>query len=187
MSLLEVDWSKIPAPHDDGGAAHLPGAALPSIALRATRGEMVDLSALAGRTVIYTYPMTGRPDTPLPQGWDMLPGARGCTPQSCAFRDHLSELLGLGVKRVFGLSTQDTPYQQEAAERLHLSFPLLSDAELCLQRALTLPVMEVEGMVLLKRLAMIVDDGVISHVIYPVFPPDENAAMVIDWLVANRR
>ncbi len=182
MDLNEVDWTQIPTPLDDGGAKHLPGAQLPSVALPATNGEMVDLAALNGRTVIYTYPMTGRPDTPLPDGWDMLPGARGCTPQSCGFRDHSNELTQLGVSNLFGISTQDTHYQKEAADRLHLPFALLSDSNLLLQSQLNLPAMKVEEVTLLKRLTMIIDDGYITHVMYPVFPPDESAASVIRWL-----
>ena len=186
IDLHRVDWTQIPAPKDDGGAKHLIGASVPSVILTATSGEMVNLAALAGRTVVYAYPMTGRPDVPLPDGWDMLPGARGCTPQSCAFRDHLDELTRLGVSRIFGLSTQGTEYQQEAANRLQLPFSLLSDEDLLLKNGLNLPVMSVEGMTLLKRLTMVVDDGVITQVFYPVFPPDESAARVIDWLKGSR-
>ena len=181
-NLLDVDWSSIPAPQDDGATNHLPGTRLPAFALPATNGEQVDLSSLAGRSVIYAYPMTGQPDVPLPDGWDLIPGARGCTPQSCAFRDHAADIASLGVTGLFGLSTQTTQYQQEAAARLHLPFPLLSDADLLLVRALSLPVFEVEQKVLMKRLTLIIDDGVISKVFYPVFPPDENAGVVIDWL-----
>ena len=181
-NLTEVDWSTIPTPEDDGAADHLSGATLPSLTLPATDGAAVDLSRLAGRSVVYAYPMTGRPGVALPDNWDAIPGARGCTPQSCAFRDHHAELTALGVDHVFGLSTQDTGYQREAAERLHLPFPLLSDAALKLTRALTLPTFEAGGMTLLKRLALIIDDGRITKVFYPVFPPDRNAADVIDWL-----
>lgn len=155
--------------------------AIPSLALAATSGEEIDLAALPGRTVVYAYPMTGRPGVALPGGWDEIPGARGCTPQSCAFRDHHAELQALGA-RVFGLSTQDTEYQREAAERLHLPFPLLSDAGLRLTNALRLPTFEVEGMTLHKRLTMVVQDGRIEHVFYPVFPPDRNAEEVMGWL-----
>ena len=137
---------------------------------------------LAGRTVLYIYPRTGVPGVELPPGWDDIPGARGCTPQSCGFRDHFAELKELGVDHVFGLSTQDTAYQREAAERLHLPFPMLSDAELKFARALKLPTFSAAGMTLLKRMALVVDDGVIVKVFYPVFPPDKNAAEVIAWL-----
>ncbi len=182
MSLIEVDWSRIPPPEDDGAADHLPGMAIPSIALAATHGCDIDLSTLAGRSIVYIYPMTGRPDTPLPEGWDMIPGARGCTPQSCAFRDHFEELRALGVSHLFGLSVQDTDYQREAAERLHLPFPLLSDAGLALADALRLPRMEVHGVTLLKRLTLIIDDGAIAKVFYPVFPPDAHVGDVLSWL-----
>lgn len=171
----------LPAPEDDGASDHLVGMRLLSLSLPATNGRQIDLSAQPGRVVIYAYPRTGRPDQPLPDGWDAIPGARGCTPQSCAFRDHYAELQALGAE-VFGLSTQDTEYQREAAERLHLPFPLLSDADLSLTRALRLPTFDVEGLTLIKRLTMIVSDGVIEHVFYPVFPPDRNAGDVIAWL-----
>jgi peroxiredoxin len=179
------DWSTIPAPPDDGAAAHLQGLRLPVIALPATNGPPVDLSAFDGRTVVYVYPRTGRPDEPNPDGWDQIPGARGCTPQSCAFRDHAAEIAGLGAERLYGLSTQDTAYQQEMAARLHLPFPVLSDAALALTKALRLPSFEVDGATLLKRMAWIIDAGVVTKVFYPVFPPDRNAADVIAWLQAN--
>ena len=125
---------------------------------------------------------TGKPGVPNPAGWDMIPGARGCSPQSCAFRNHFAELQRLGVAQLFGLSTQDTVYKAEAAARLHLPFPLLSDAGLALTRALRLPTFEVDGMTLLKRLTLVIDGGQIAHVFYPVFPPDQNAAAVVEWL-----
>jgi peroxiredoxin len=178
--------NNLPAPQDDGAARHLFGRRLPDLALRATDGEAVTLSRLAGRTVIYVYPRTGRPGQALPTGWDGIPGARGCTPQSCAFRDHFAELKRLGVAQLYGLSTQESDYQREAAERLHLPFALLSDVELKLTRALTLPTFTVEGMTLIKRMAWIIDDGVISHVFYPVFPPDKNAEQVVAWIQASR-
>jgi peroxiredoxin len=143
---------------------------------------MVDVSALQGVTVVYAYPMTGRPGIPLPEGWDMLPGARGCTPQSCAFRDHFAELQQRGVRHLFGLSIQATDYQAEAAQRLHLPFALLSDAEFRLAGALGLPTFETAGMRLLKRLTLIVCDGGIIKTFYPVFPPDQNAEQVKAWL-----
>ena len=133
------DWSTIPAPKDDGATRHLVGAKLASVFLRATDGGMVDLSAVRGRTVVYAYPRTGKPGVENPPGWDMIPGARGCSPQSCSFRDHFAELKRLGVQHLFGLSTQDPAYQQEAAERLHLPFALLSDEHLALSRAMQLP------------------------------------------------
>ena len=171
----------LPIPTDDGTADHLPGTHLPPIPLASTGGETVDLSALAGRTVVYCYPMTGRPDRSLPAGWDEIPGARGCTPQSCSFRDHHAELQALGT-RVFGLSTQDTEYQREAAARLRLAFALLSDENLVFAEALDLPTFEVEGMVLLKRLTLVIKDGRIEKVFYPVFPPDRSAQDVVEWL-----
>jgi peroxiredoxin len=172
----------IPVPHDDGAARHLQGLALPSLSLAATDGSRVDLSKLAGRTVLYVYPRTGVPGQPLPEGWDAIPGARGCTPQSCSFRDHFAELKRLGVAHLYGLSTQDTAYQREAVERLKLPFAILSDAGLALTRAIDLPTFAVAGMTLLKRMALVVDDGVIGKVFYPVFPPDKSAAEVIAWL-----
>lgn len=181
-TLHEVDWSRLPAPEDDGAASHLAGLKLPSAALPATDGTTVDLSSLPGCTVVYAYPMTGRPDRDLPAGWDMIPGARGCTPQSCAFRDHLAELREAGADHVFGLSVQDTAYQAEAADRLHLPFSLLSDAEYRLAGALRLPVMEVDGVRLLKRITLVCRDGEIRKVFYPVFPPDRNVRDVLEWL-----
>ena len=181
-SIEPPDWSKIPAPEDDGATRHLLGMALPSVALAATDGSTVDLATLRGRTVVYAYPRTGRPGVANPEGWDLIPGARGCTPQTCAFRDHFSELQALGVEHLFGLSTQDSDYQREAAERLHLPFAILSDEHLTLTRALKLPTFEVDGMKLLKRFTMIITDGVIEHVFYPVFPPDRNAGDVLSWL-----
>ena len=175
----------LPRPVDDGAARHLVGLPMPKLSLRSTSGRTVDLSALAGaRTVIYAYPMTGVPGKALPDGWDMIPGARGCTPQSCGFRDHHKELAELGAD-VFGLSTQTTDYQREMSERLHLPFEVLSDAELELTEALRLPTFEVDGMRLLKRLTLIVSGGRIEHVFYPVFPPNESAATVIAWLKAH--
>ncbi|MEM8877954.1 MAG: peroxiredoxin [Pseudomonadota bacterium] len=175
----------LPAPEDDGAAQHLPGTRLPDMDLPATDGRMVDLSALAGRTVLYIYPMTGQPGTALPDGWDEIPGARGCTPQSCAFRDHFGELKAAGATHVFGLSTQETGYQQEAADRLHLPFLLLSDARHDLGEALAIPEFSADGMRLYKRMALIIDDGVITHCFYPVFPPDRNAGDVLEWLTGN--
>lgn len=185
-NLTEVDWSKIPAPVDDGGARHLPGSVLPDIALPATDGVRVSLAKLNGRSIVFIYPRTGRPgQIGLVDNWDQIPGARGCTPQSCAFRDLHADLKAAGAARVFGLSTQDTAYQQEAVERMHLPFAVLSDEKLELTTALRLPIMEVAGHVLLKRMALVIDDGRISHVFYPVFPPDQNAVDVLAWLRAN--
>jgi peroxiredoxin len=186
-SLHQVDWSKIPAPEDDGGARHLTGLAVPDVALPATDGTQVSLARLLGRVVVFAYPRTGVPGqiSPVPD-WDMIPGARGCTPQACAYRDLHRELTAAGAARVFGLSTQDTAYQREAAGRLHLPFPLLSDEKLALSTALRLPLMQVGGMTLIKRLALVIDDGRISNAFYPVFPPDRNAGDVLAWLEQNR-
>jgi peroxiredoxin len=175
----------IPVPQDDGAARHLAGVKLPDLALPATSGPAVNLAKLRGRTVLYIYPRTGVPGVDAPPGWDDIPGARGCTPQSCGFRDHFAELKTLGVAQVYGLSTQDTAYQREATERLHLPFPLLSDAELDFARGLHLPLFMTSGMTLLKRMALVIDDGVIIKVFYPVFPPDKNAVEVVAWLRSN--
>ncbi|MBD5656311.1 MAG: peroxiredoxin [Candidatus Eremiobacteraeota bacterium] len=183
-SVSTPDWSTVAPPADDGAAAHLTGTRIPSIQLESTSGASVDLATLAGRTVAYAYPRTGQPGVDNPEGWDAIPGARGCTPQSCAFRDHFAELTRLGVAHVFGISTQAPAYQREAAARLHLPFPLLSDERLTFIRALALPTFQVQGMVLLKRLTLVIDDGIVTKVFYPVFPPDSNAAEVIDWLTS---
>jgi peroxiredoxin len=185
-NLLEVDWSKIPAPIDDGGAAHLKGMAIPPVSLVATDDTSVTLSSLKGRTVVFAYPRTGEPGKiGLVDDWDLIPGARGCTPQTCAFRDLFAELKAAGASHVFGLSTQSNEYQAEMASRLHLPFPVLSDENLALTRALNLPTMEVAGLTLIKRLTLIIDDGRITPVFYPVFPPDRNAADVLEWLKEN--
>ena len=174
-------------PQDDGACAHLTGMQLPSIPLCSTRGRMIDLAQLKGTLVVYIYPRTGRPDQELPTGWNAIPGARGCTPQSCAFRDHYTELKQLGVAELFGLSTQDTAYQQEAVARLHLPFEILSDEKLEFARALKLPTFEVDGMSLIKRITLVVRDATIVKVFYPVFPSDRNAQEVTDWLTTPVR
>ena len=176
----------IPIPQDDGAARHLVGMTLPDLALPSTDGAPVNLSKLNGRSVVYIYPRTGVPGVDLPPGWNEIPGARGCTPQSCSFRDHFGELTRLGVAHLFGLSTQDTAYQQEAATRLHLPFAILSDNKLALTQALKLPTFTTSGMTLLKRMALVIDDGVIVKAFYPVFPPDKNAEEVIAWLQASK-
>lgn len=182
-TVLPVD---LPRPVNDGACDHLPGLRVPAIALPATDGTMVDLSlARDGRTVVYVYPRTGRPNEPLPTGWDAIPGARGCTPESCAFRDHHAELQALGA-RVFGLSAQSTDDQREVVERLHLPFAVLSDADLAFARALRLPTFTVDGMELIKRLTLVLRAGAIEHVFYPIFPPDAHAADVCRWLANNR-
>ncbi|MDB5566176.1 MAG: BcpB protein [Tardiphaga sp.] len=185
-NLLDVDWSKIPAPEDDGAAAHLVGMAIPPVSLRATNDTAVTLSELPGRVVVFGYPRTGEPGKiALVDDWDMIPGARGCTPQTCAFRDLFAELKTAGAQHVFGLSTQSNDYQTEMAVRLHLPFPVLSDERLELVHALDLPTMDVADLTMIKRLALIIDDANITHVFYPVFPPDRNAGDVLEWLKAN--
>jgi peroxiredoxin len=174
--------ANLPRPRDDGGARHLKGMAIPDLALPSTANRMVNLSKItATRTVIYCYPMTGQPGKALPQGWDDIPGARGCTPETCGFRDHHTDLAKLHAE-VFGLSTQDTPYQQEMVKRLEVPFEVLSDEHLAFARALKLPTFTVEGMTLLRRLTLIVKAGRIEHVFYPVFPPDTHAEEVLAWL-----
>jgi peroxiredoxin len=186
QSLTHVDWSEIPAPVDDGGADHLTGAKLPPVALATTSGGHVTLSTLAGRTVVYTYPRTGQPGSiGLVPHWDQIPGARGCTPQACAFREHYAELAAYGVRHLFGLSTQSSVYQREARDRLHLPFDLISDHGLTLTRALDLPTLVVADETLIQRMAWVIDDGVITKVFYPVFPPDRNAQDVLIWLATG--
>ena len=181
MTSFEQLPTGLPVPVDDGAAAHLRGRTLPGLRLPATTGGEVDLGALRGRTVLYIYPRTGVPGEPLPTGWDSIPGARGCTPETCAFRDHHAELRAAGAA-VLGLSAQPPAEQAEAAGRLGLPFPLLSDPELRLAAELDLPTFGVDAMVLYRRLTLVVDDGVIDHVFYPVFPPDGHAAEVLEWL-----
>jgi peroxiredoxin len=172
----------LPEPIDDRAADHLVGSLMPKVSLVSTKGRTIDLSQLtAPWTVIYCYPMTGVPGRPLPDHWDDIPGARGCTPQTCGFRDHYAELVQLKAE-VFGLSTQTSEYQREMAKRLDLPFEILSDAAFEFCDALRLPTFEVAGMRLLKRLTMIVRHHRIEHVFYPVFPPNESAAQVIRWL-----
>jgi peroxiredoxin len=173
----------LPVPEDDGAADHLVNAVVPPVALRATTGEKVTLAELPGRTILFCYPRTGRPDQELPPGWNAIPGARGCTPEACGFRDAHGQFADLGA-RVLALSTQGPDYQREMAERLRLPFPVLSDERLELTHALGLPTFETTGWTLLKRLTLVIDDGTIAHAFYPVFPPDSHAAEVLAWLRA---
>lgn len=177
----------LPAPQDDGAADHLPGLPMPELSLRTSDGRTVDLGALGpGRTIVYLYPRTGQPGVELPQGWNAIPGARGCTPESCGFRDHFADLQATGVTAVWGLSSQDPDYQAEAVERLHLPFDMLSDPEFSLADALTLPTFAATGHDrLYSRLTLVIRDGAIEHVFYPAFPPDTHAEQVLDWLRAN--
>jgi peroxiredoxin len=174
----------LPEPVDDGAADHLPGMRMPAVALPSTAGREVRLDEQPGRVVVFCYPRTGRPGEELPAGWNDIPGARGCTPETCGFRDRHGPFAELGV-RLFGLSTQETEYQREMVERLDVPFEVLSDAELRLTRALPLPTFELDGMTLLNRITLVIDDGAIEHVFYPVFPPDTHAAAVLDWLAAQ--
>jgi peroxiredoxin len=176
--------SDLPRPVDDGAAAHLEGQRLPDVALERTDGRLVALGALRGRWVVYLYPRTGRPGVPSPSGWDAIPGARGCTPQSCGFRDHHATLTALATG-VLGVSSQTSDDQREARDRLQLPFELLSDPSLRLAEALGLPTFLVDGMQLYGRITLIVDDGLIRKVFYPVFPPDRSAADVLSWLEAG--
>jgi peroxiredoxin len=186
MAFAQTNLNQLPAnlprPNDDGGARHLAGMALPDLALPSTSNRLVNLSKVtAPRTVIYCYPMTGRPDRTLPEGWDDIPGARGCTPETCGFRDHHKDLAKLQTE-VFGLSVQDTPYQQEMVKRLEVPFEVLSDEHMAFTRALRLPTFTAGGMTLLKRLTIVARRGRVEHVFYPVFPPDTHAELVIGWL-----
>jgi peroxiredoxin len=177
----------LPVPENDGACDHLTGRLFPAVTLQSTAGRAVDLGALPGRNVLYCYPRTGQPGVALPGGWDSIPGARGCTPEACNFRDHHAELRALGVMEVFGLSTQDTAYQKEAAIRLELTFELLSDHQLAFAQALNLPTFVADGMTLIKRVTMVIDDGKITKFFYPVFPPDKAAETVLEWVKANPR
>jgi peroxiredoxin len=175
-----------PVPVDDGAAEHLPGSEVPSLSLPSTLGGLVNLAAVAdaGLLVVYVYPRTGRPGELLPDGWDEIPGARGCTPQSCAFRDHMKDLAARGAA-VVGISTQSPEDQAEFAERERIPYPLLSDSQLQLSDRLELPTFPVGELRLYKRLTFIARNGRIEKVFYPVFPPEHNAAEVLRWLALN--
>jgi peroxiredoxin len=178
----------LPEPEDDGAARHLPTLAMPSLALPSTTGATVALNELgAGRTVLYIYPMTGRTGEALPDDWDTIPGARGCTPEACAFRDHHADLLAAGADAVYGLSSQSTEDQIEAATRLHLPFSLLSDQDLQLVGLLELPTFAAGGQTRYRRLTLIVKDNTIEHAFYPIFPPEAHAGEVLNWLRAPER
>lgn len=171
----------LPIPVDDGLTAHLPGLSVPSAVFKSTNGESISLASIQGRVVVYVYPLTGRPNVALPEGWDEIPGARGCTPQACDFSDHYQKLQALQAT-VFGLSSQTTDYQLEFKNRLHLPFDLLSDSNFQLKQALHLPTFQVGELLLYKRLTLIAEEQVIKKVFYPIFPPNQHAAQVIDWL-----
>lgn len=174
--------SDLPVPQDDGACSHLTGFKIPSVSLPSTSGEKVNVSKLSGLAIIFCYPRTGAPGEQIPDEWNIIPGARGCTPQACSFRDEMDELRKLGVNTIFGVSTQDTPYQQEVKSRVHLPYELLSDADLEFTKALKLPTFDWQGNKLIKRLALAVEDSQITKVWYPVFPPDANAKEVVAWL-----
>jgi peroxiredoxin len=180
-----VDYTALPAdlprPVDDGACAHLPGLTIPHLVLPSTQGGTVDVGALPGRTVLYVYPMTGVPGRPLPDGWDAIPGARGCTPQACTFRDNAQAFAALGAN-LLGLSTQTIEEQREFATRMHLPYALLSDAELTLTQALRLPTFVADGLARIRRLTLVLERNRIEHVFYPVFPPDRSVEPVLDWL-----
>jgi peroxiredoxin len=171
----------LPVPIDDGACAHLQGSTVPPVRLRSSSGRLVDLAALRGTVVLYVYPRIGAPDRPAPEGWDAIPGARGCTPQSCRFRDLSGEFRSLGVQ-LFGLSTQSPAYQRDAVQRLQLPFELLSDEQLELTHGWALTTFTVDGEVLLKRFTLAIHDGTVAKVFYPVFPPPRNADDVLRWL-----
>lgn len=177
----------LPVPNDDGAADHLPGQPVPELTFSASDGTQVDLALLgAGRTIVYLYPLTGRPRVELPTGWDLIPGARGCTPESCGFRDHYTELRQAGAERLFGMSSQDPDYQAEAVNRLQLPFSMLSDPEFALADALKLPTFSANGHDrLYSRLTLVIRNGLIETAFYPIFPPNEHANEVRAWLQAN--
>lgn len=181
MTNLNQLPTNLPIPQDDGSTNHLKGMKLPNVSLQANNGRYINLSGIKGKLVIYCYPMTGQPNVALPDGWDQIPGARGCTPQNCSFRDHYQEIKDLAAD-VFGLSVQTTEYQKEMADRLHLPFPILSDNNYAFQKALNIPTFTVSGMVLLKRVTLIVNYGVIEAVHYPIFPSDSDPNWVIEYL-----
>jgi peroxiredoxin len=192
ISTMPVDFTTLPddlpVPSDDGRAAHLPGQAMPPLTLHTSDGGRVDLSALHGRTIIYLYPLTGRPGVDLPEGWDAIPGARGCSTEACSFRDHYQQLRDAGATEIYGMSSQSPAYQAEVVERLHLPFHMLSDPDLSLADTLGLPTFAAPGHPrLYSRLTLVVSDGVIEHVFYPIFPPNTHGQQVLDWLKEHPR
>ncbi len=178
--------NELPVPEDDGAADHLPSTPMPPVVLTSTTGQRVALDQLGpGRTVLYIYPLSGQPGIDLPDGWNTIPGARGCTPEACGFRDHHADLLAAGATAVYGLSSQDSDYQAELADRLGLPFQILSDPARKLAEALDLPTFTAGGQRLYKRLTLVIADGRIEHVFYPIFPPDQHAGQVLDWLLGH--
>ena len=175
----------LPVPEDDGAADHLVGVSVPRLSLPSSLGDVGLGELTADRAVIYFYPRTGKPEKPIPAGWDAIPGARGCTPQSCGFRDHAAQLAMFGA-RVAGVSAQPLDEQVEFAARTKMPFPIVSDETLALAEALSLPTFDFEGERLYKRLALIAEEQTIVKVFYPVFPPDRNADDVLEWLSENR-
>jgi peroxiredoxin len=185
MTNLNQLPTDLPIPQDDGSTNHLKGLKLPNFSLNATNGKAINLADIKGKLVVYCYPMTGQPNVALPEGWDQIPGARGCTPQSCSFRDHYQELQELGAE-VLALSVQSTEYQKEMVDRLHLPFQVVSDVNYQFQKALNLPTFVAAGMKLLKRVTLIANNGVIEAVHYPIFPSDSDPSWVIDYLKSHR-
>lgn len=189
---MSVNLTALPAnlliPQDDGACDHLFGLAFPNLSLSSTTGEEISPRALSLKkdVILFCYPMTGRPGVALPDGWDNIPGARGCTPQNCAFKDNSQEFSALDAQLI-GVSTQDTTYQKELVERIHLPYPILSDSEFKLIEALSLPTMVVANMTLIKRLTVIIRDGTIAKVFYPVFPSNKNPSEILRWLKTNSR
>jgi peroxiredoxin len=187
MTDLHALPDGLPVPQDDGRGNHLPGGSLPAFSVVSTHGEAVELDKLGpGRGVLYFYPLTGRPGVDLPDGWDNIPGARGCTTEACDFRDHHAELAAAGASYIYGVSSQSRNYQRELVERLRLPFAMLSDPELSIARALELPTFNAGGARLYSRLTLIVADNRIAHIFYPVFPPNTHAQQVLAWFLANR-
>jgi peroxiredoxin len=175
----------LPAPVDDGAADHLLGTMLPQLTLDSSQGPVSMRELSRERLVLYVYPRAGRPGRPSSPGWDDIPGARGCTPQSCAFRDHAAHLAELGAS-VAGLSAQTLDDQVEFAKRNHIPYPVIADPDLRLGLALRLPTFDVEGVTLYKRITLVVEGCAVAKVFYPVFPPDRNAAEVVAWLESRR-